>query len=722
MAANDLIIRISAVDKATAVVRKVNDSISKALRPVTNVQRSLKALGREAGIERMGKSLVGVSRAAADVATKIGSILAPLTAVVGIGSIAGIGMLAKKWGDFGSEILRSAQNIGMSASSLQAYRGAAEMAGVSSQAFTGNMKALGETLQDSLHGRNNDALMLLNRLGISIKTNADGAVNAEAAFGDLADRIASIKSPQVQALIARTLGVEDSLPLLRKGRAGIEELTAAQYRYNLIMDGPALQAAKQFRESMTMMDLTLEKVRNTIGNALVPILQPMIDRVAKWAAANQDLIATRVAEFVDGLAKAIQSIDWSAVVAGIKSFVDGIKDAVEWVGGWKNAMLIVAGVMAAPLLLAIGNLAAALVSLSGLAIRGVIGSVGLLSAGFTGLMLKMALLTEKSLPGLSKGFLAAGSSMETGLLGKFTQFAVFAPLAYEGGKLLGTALWKGFLEDTNIGDKIGRLVTIVRAQFGDEDAKAALEAELNAKAGLPPTGTPIPGGRRPASRAPVPTAVAKVQAEADIQKLMGMGWSRAQAAGIAANIQRESQGNEKAVGDKGQAYGLAQWHPDRQAAFAKWAGKDIRASSRDEQLAFINYELRQGGEQGAGGALAKARNAAEAAAIVSRQYERPADVVGEAAKRAGMAVALAVPQTGPAVPTPYTPPAQAAAMQGGAPPAVPGQQVASAAQAGVVTVQIDFVNAPPGMKSRVQTSGPVVANTKIAFAMPEYGV
>jgi hypothetical protein len=767
--ANELKIVISAVDRATAVVRKVNDSVSKALRPVMQVQRSIKALSREAGLDRMGKSLVNVSRAAADVATKIGSILAPLTAVVGIGSIAAVGALAKKWGDFGSEILRSATNIGMSTSSLQELRGAAAMAGVDAQAFTGNIKALGETLQDSLHGRNNEALMLLNRLGIAVKTNADGAVDAEAAFGDLADRIASIKSPQVQALIARSLGVEDSLPLLRKGKAGIAELRAEQQRYNLIMDGPALAAAKRFHQSMTMMDLTLDKVRNTIGNALLPILQPMIERVSKWAAANQDLIASRVAEFVDGFAKAIQSIDWNGVVEGVKSFVAGVKSAVDWIGGWKNAMVLAGIVMAGPLIASVLGLITAMFSL-GVAAAPVVTLMGVgLVRALSAAMLQMGLMTATSLPALSAAFVSAGAFLETGLLAKIGALAGSAGLVLAAGGVgyaIGTAIYKG-IEGTNLADKIGRFVTVTLAALGNKEAQATIEAELNAKAGLPPTGTPTPGGRRPAAPAsaaavpgalgapatsmPVPTAVAKVQAEADIQKLIGMGWSRAQAAGIAANIQRESGGNEKAVGDNGKAFGLAQWHADRQAAFEKWGGKDIRSSNRDEQLAFINHELRQGGEQGAGDALSRAKDAGQAASIVSQRYERPADVAGEAARRAALAMALyrpggpesqsgavarvgaivpqaqavagvgvKVPQPGPAVPTPYSAPAQASAAQGAAPSQA--NVAAGGAQQGVVTVQIDFANAPAGMKSRVQTKGPVIANTKIAFAMPEFGV
>lgn len=122
--------------------------------------------------------------------------------------------------------------------------------------------------------------------------------------------------------------------------------------------------------------------------------------------------------------------------------------------------------------------------------------------------------------------------------------------------------------------------------------------------------------------------------------LQGMGWSEAQAAGIAANLQHESNFNPTAVGDGGRAYGVAQWHPDRQAAYKRWSGKDIRQSSLGEQLAFVNYELTEGRERAAGGQLRRTTTADEAAQVVSRYYERPADTEGEARKRAMTARAM----------------------------------------------------------------------------------
>lgn len=122
---------------------------------------------------------------------------------------------------------------------------------------------------------------------------------------------------------------------------------------------------------------------------------------------------------------------------------------------------------------------------------------------------------------------------------------------------------------------------------------------------------------------------------------MGMGWTREQAAGIVANLKHESELNPNAVGDNGKAYGIAQWHPDRQTNFKKWAGKDIRQSSLEEQLAFVNYELTQGAEQKAGNLLRASTNAQQAGAIVSRHYERPAQAEAEALKRANTAVQVA---------------------------------------------------------------------------------
>lgn len=99
------------------------------------------------------------------------------------------------------------------------------------------------------------------------------------------------------------------------------------------------------------------------------------------------------------------------------------------------------------------------------------------------------------------------------------------------------------------------------------------------------------------------------------------GWSKEQAAGIVGNLVVESGLKTDAVGDGGDAYGIAQWHPDRQAKFNRQFGKDIRQSSFQEQLEFVNWELNND-EKAAGNRLRNASSAEDAAAIVDQYYER----------------------------------------------------------------------------------------------------
>lgn len=127
---------------------------------------------------------------------------------------------------------------------------------------------------------------------------------------------------------------------------------------------------------------------------------------------------------------------------------------------------------------------------------------------------------------------------------------------------------------------------------------------------------------------------------------MRMGWTKEQAEGIVANIKRESNFNPSAVGDSGRAYGIAQWHPDRQADFQARMGKNIRGSSLEEQMQFIHYELTQGKERKAGDALRKATTASQAGELMSRLYERPANAAGEANLRGMMATRLGTSKGG----------------------------------------------------------------------------
>jgi len=181
---------------------------------------------------------------------------------------------------------------------------------------------------------------------------------------------------------------------------------------------------------------------------------------------------------------------------------------------------------------------------------------------------------------------------------------------------------------------------------------------------------------------------------------MAQGWSKEQAAGIVANLKAESNFNPTIPGDGGRAYGIAQWHPDRQANFQAQFKKPIQQSSYAEQLAFVDWELRNT-ERRAGDRLRGARTAYEAGSIVSRDYERPRDEEGEASRRGQAADRYARNFIAPPAPVAAPPPPQQAPN-------------------GSVSVNISLGGAPPGTVSSVTSTGDVVAPpVRTVRSMPE---
>ena len=135
-----------------------------------------------------------------------------------------IAALAGNWAKLGRSIDNSARGIGISSGQLQSFQGAAKMVGIDAGATTASLDGLATTMQDAQWGRNQGAVVMLNKLGIGLKKSTDGAWDVVGEYKAIANAIASEKSPQVQALIANNLGRLGKT--LRTGSAAGDKLLA----------------------------------------------------------------------------------------------------------------------------------------------------------------------------------------------------------------------------------------------------------------------------------------------------------------------------------------------------------------------------------------------------------------------------------------------------------------------------------------------------------------
>lgn len=101
------------------------------------------------------------------------------------------------------------------------------------------------------------------------------------------------------------------------------------------------------------------------------------------------------------------------------------------------------------------------------------------------------------------------------------------------------------------------------------------------------------------------------------------GLSNHVAAGIVGNLIQESGLKTNIKGDGGKAFGIAQWHPDRQKGLKALA--DSRGTKIDDfetQLEYVWQELNTT-EKGTLSRLLNSRNVDEATTIFMRHFERP---------------------------------------------------------------------------------------------------
>lgn len=305
---NKFQIVITASDKATATVRKVRDSIAQFTRPIRQVKSSVAALGKELGLERLAKSLKGVAGAASKVA-----------AVVGVGSVAAIAAFTRQWAFAGAEMLRTIGIIGIGSHKFQTLTGAAVAFGLSADDMAGGLKTLGDTFENAMFGRDQGALMMMNRLGITMHKTKDGSVDTSRALYDVARAIHKVKSAQVQGVIARSFGVEQLLPMLQKGEAGIKEYERAVEKSGAVQSGPALEAARKFAYQINLAGLAVKGLGNSIMANLIPTFGPLLEDFTAWMTKNREAIAS--ASVLKGVVVVLAAVIVGRLVLAIVSLV-----------------------------------------------------------------------------------------------------------------------------------------------------------------------------------------------------------------------------------------------------------------------------------------------------------------------------------------------------------------------------------------------------------------
>ncbi len=586
----------------------------------------------EHGLKNFMGTLEGVTKAAMAVGVGV--------TAAAVATVAAVAEISEKFED----LYYASQRINSTVSNVQGYDFAIGQLGGTAEGSLSSLEALGSFLRSNPGGEK-----FIQSIGVATR-DANGQLRDNVKIQeDLAKRYKSM--PFYRAKVyAGILGTDEkTLIAMMKDVDKFKDRYAQMYRAAGIDPEKAAAGAVLFMNKLRDLQAQGGVLAAMFGERLAPAAMLFMGALEKgiWiiekldqltGGLTTDFISVAIGMGIASKAAKLLGLDLIALIG--KALAPLLLRvailAAQWLPALGDAIMGVAAAIEAGGVIAFGWIALIIAAVVGLIYAGyeLVEHWGDVSA-FFGRMWDDVL-----------GFFKSAAAWISKFVGQMGPAALKAAWAGIGGFFGG--LWDGLERTFKAGwDRIKPYVEAM-AKLVKRDWAGALGAVAGGVIGFAVGGVPgavagavaggalgdkasTPEGRKALAEALKGTAG---QAMAFFQRA---GWTAAQAAGIVANIHRESGFKAGAVGDSGSAFGLGQWHKDRQDAFKAWAGHDIKQSTFQEQLGFINYELTKGSEKMAGHILRATKDAFSAGAVVSSRYERPADRAGEANRRGALA-------------------------------------------------------------------------------------
>lgn len=416
-------ITISAVDRASRTMNAITKRINEMNAPLRRFQGSFGRFVDATGLRRISSGLTSIAQVGRAAAMSLLRVVEPLGILTSVASVAGLYKLASAWASFGSRLGFDAQRIGILPQKLQALQGAAEEAGASAGSMTSGLRTLRDNMVDAIGGRNNQALLYFRQLGINIGDMQHGVRDVTQVLPELADKIAAVKDPTLQARLGTMLlggAFEDLRPVIIQGSAGLRRYEADARRFG-VTNQAGVAAANNLRVAQARLGLATRGLAYSIAEIAGPPLTKLLDWFADLIAANREAIAARVGQFVQQLADWLRSVNWRQVGNDIRGIARSVQTLVDRFGGWRDVaeqvLTIGAELWAASVVAKIGRVA-----------------VGILQVAAAYKTLRAAQV------GAAEASAATGASGWLGTLGAVGGFA--ARTARLGG--LGWAAWEMF--------------------------------------------------------------------------------------------------------------------------------------------------------------------------------------------------------------------------------------------------------------------------------------
>lgn len=269
--------------------------------------------------------------------------------------------------DYASAAQDAATKVGGTARDIQRYGYAAKMSGSSQEELNACLGIFSKNLANAVQGKNKTLVNVFKQLGISM-TDANGKMRTTTELlPDIANAMRSQATESQKAYIATQLfgrGGQSLIQMLEGGAEGLNELTSEAERMGIVVDQDGVDSAKAFGDNLDRLKFSLLGVSLSIGQHIIPIIEPMINAFREWIITNREMIATAIVDYCREFAETLKQIDFKELISSMIAFIKQCNSIFKALGGLKTVAIVVSAIFASKLLTSIFGIVSAVGALT----------------------------------------------------------------------------------------------------------------------------------------------------------------------------------------------------------------------------------------------------------------------------------------------------------------------------------------------------------------------
>lgn len=340
----------------TSVVMELVDRVT---RPVRRIQSSLAGLSQRTGFDRLSASARRVGSRLGDVTERAKGLGQNLLWMTGItaGAAYGAERFVSGVTDVGNAVQESAERVKVGTTWLQEWFYVGKQFGVGNDAMVDGLKELSMRADEFVMTAGGPAAEAFDRLGIGVEELRATGGDTAAMFDLVRSRLGNLQNDAARQRVMDEIfggqAAEQMVAMLGASREEIEAMKQAGRDKGAILTPEEIESSREYTRQMGDLRQVLFSIQASVVGDLLPAINEWIGSMGELGAANREAVAERIVNAIKDIWRAVQMV--GAAVSW----------AADMTGGYGNLLLILAGIMAGRLILAISRTVMGLLAMGG---------------------------------------------------------------------------------------------------------------------------------------------------------------------------------------------------------------------------------------------------------------------------------------------------------------------------------------------------------------------